>query len=135
MGFWLFILPPFGMNIKSLQSIFGRMKPIGCDGFGRPRRLMQGCSEQGKLPSAEAFKLAERDNHMSEEKQSFMQALDLWSDANVVLPLASEDPKHEDWQTVVEQVKQAIRQKVLESYRNGQQATAKVAGKGGSHGR
>ena len=49
-----------------------------------------------------------------------MEELDLWSDANVVLPLASEDPKHEDWQTVVEQVKKAIRQKVLESYRNGQ---------------
>ena len=53
---------------------------------------------------------------MSEQK-SFMQELDLWSDANVVLPLASEDPKHEDWQTVVEQVKKAIRQKVLDSYR------------------
>jgi len=61
---------------------------------------------------------------MSEEKKSFMQELDLWSDANVVLPLASEDPKHDDWQTVVEQVKKAIRQKVLDSYRNGQGAPA-----------
>jgi hypothetical protein len=56
---------------------------------------------------------------MSEQK-SFMQELDLWSDANVVGPLSSADPNHETWPAVVEQVKKAIRQKVLESYRNGQ---------------
>jgi len=60
---------------------------------------------------------------MSEQKTSFMQELDLWSEANVVGPLLSADPDHQqDWQTVVEQVKKTIRTKVLESYRNGQKA-------------
>ena len=83
------------------------------------RPLDRPCGEQGKLPTAKAFKLAERDKHMSEQK-SFMQELDPWSDANVVGPLSSADPNHEEWQAVVEQVKKAIRQKVLDSYRNGQ---------------
>jgi hypothetical protein len=56
---------------------------------------------------------------MSEEKKSFMEELDLWSDANVVGPFSSGDPD-QSWPAVVEQVKKAIRQKVLESYRNGQ---------------
>ena len=56
---------------------------------------------------------------MSEQKTSFMQELDLWSDANVVGPLLSADPNQQNWQTVVEQVKKTIRTKVLESYRNG----------------
>jgi hypothetical protein len=59
---------------------------------------------------------------MSEQKTSFMQELDLWSEANVVGPLLSADPNQQNWQTVVEQVKKAIRTKVLDSYRNGQKA-------------
>ena len=54
------------------------------------------------------------------EQRSFMQELDLWSDANVVGPLSSAGPNHQEWPAVVEQVKKAIRQKVLDSYRNGQ---------------
>ena len=57
---------------------------------------------------------------MSEQK-SFMQQLDEWTEATVIMPLA--DPKYEDnFDVAVDGVKRAIRQKVLESYRNGQQA-------------
>lgn len=52
-----------------------------------------------------------------------MQELDLWTDANVIGPLETNDPKlQKEWEIVVERVKQAIRTKVLESYRNGQVA-------------
>jgi hypothetical protein len=39
------------------------------------RPLDRPCSEQGKQPTAKAFKLAERDKHMSEQEKpkSFMQ--------------------------------------------------------------
>ena len=61
---------------------------------------------------------------MSEQK-SFMQQLDEWSDATIIMPLA--DPNQEDnFDVVVEQVKKAIREKVLESYRNGKAAPAGV---------
>jgi len=79
------------------------------------------CGEQGKLPTAKAFKLAERDKTMSEQKLSYMQELDEWTDANVVMPLADPSPEH-DFDVVVEQVKKAIRGKVLESYKNGLKA-------------
>jgi hypothetical protein len=84
--------------------------------------LTSGCSEQGKLPAAKEFKPAERDKHMSEQKQSFMQQLDQWTDANVIGTLNNSDPIEGDWEESVEQVKKAIREKVLESYRNGQAA-------------
>jgi hypothetical protein len=76
----------------------------------------------GPLPKK--FKLAERDKHMSEQKQekpkSFMEELDLWTDANVMEALYNSDPR--DWDKLAEQIKKAIREKVLESYRNGQAA-------------
>jgi len=61
---------------------------------------------------------------MSEQEttQSFMQQLDQWTDANVIGTLNNSDPIEGDWNESVEQVKKAIRQKVLESYRNGQAA-------------
>ena len=75
---------------------------------------------------------------MSEQKTSFMEDLDQWSDANVISPLVysdeDSDESFEDAQRKLDQVKQAIRAKVLESYRNGQQAgprTAKQPQKGG----
>jgi hypothetical protein len=82
------------------------------------------CGEQGKLRTAKAFKLAERDKTMSEQTKpkSFMQALDLWSEANIFRPLFGTDPNQDDWAAVTEQVKKAVRTKVLESYRNGQAA-------------
>jgi hypothetical protein len=81
------------------------------------------CSEQGKQPTAKAFKLAERDKNMSEEKQSsFMTELDRWSESNVIGPLFASETGEEDWDAAIGRVKKAIRQKVLESYRNGQLA-------------
>ena len=64
---------------------------------------------------------------MSEQKpMSFMQELDRWSDSNVISPLlADSDP--EKWLEAAERVKKAIREKVLQSYRNGQAAGPKVA--------
>ena len=87
------------------------------------RPLDRPCSEQGKQPTAKAFKLAERDKHMSEQekaKSSFMEELDKWTEESVLLPLFGTDSNQDDWQAVEEKVKKAIRAKVLESYRNGQ---------------
>ena len=65
---------------------------------------------------------------MSEQQQKgFMEELDLWSEQNIFLPLFGTDPNQGDWATVEEQVKNAIRAKVLESYRNGQKAGPKPA--------
>jgi hypothetical protein len=69
-----------------------------------------------------------------EKPKSFMQELDQWSEANIFRPLFHTDPNQDDWESMEAQVKQAIRAKVLESYRNGQQAgqrTSKPAQKGG----
>ena len=54
-----------------------------------------------------------------------MAELDLWSDANEVGPLFTaardyDEQQSYDWENTVERVHKAIREKVLESYRNGQ---------------
>jgi len=67
---------------------------------------------------------------MSEQRKpkSFMEELDEWTHANVVMPLYEADRYEPDklaggnvseFQTAVEAVKRAIREKVLESYKNG----------------
>ena len=94
------------------------MKPTGSDRLGRPRRLMPGCSEQGKLPAAKAFMLAERDKHMSEQEKpkSFMQELDEWAAVSIVSPLLAVASRPlQDVEAAVEAAKKAIRQKVLET--------------------
>ena len=88
------------------------------------RPLDRPCSEQGKQPTAKAFKLAERDKKMSEEKEksSFMQELDRWTAVNVADALyfaAQEgDPGGVGmrWSSAS---RRRIREKVLQSYRNG----------------
>ena len=94
------------------------------DRIGHAGRSTYLAVRQGKLPSAKAFKLAERDKTMSEEKQksSFMQELDRWSDSNIISPLYAGESSPDDWMEAVERVKKAIREKVLQSYRNGQAA-------------
>jgi len=57
-----------------------------------------------------------------EKPKSFMQELDLWSEANVIEPLLRPSQHAEEWESTIEQVKKAIRAKALESYRNGQAA-------------
>jgi hypothetical protein len=60
---------------------------------------------------------------MSEQKQSsFMQELDRWTESTIIGPLFASETDGEDWEPAIERVKKAIRQKVLESYRNGQVA-------------
>lgn len=79
-------------------------------------------SEQ-QAAAAQEFTLAERDKIMSEQKLSFMEALDQWTDANVIAPLLTDSEGGEELtEETLESVKKAIRAKVLESYRNGQQA-------------
>lgn len=77
--------------------------------------------------------LAERDKDMSEqtlnEKPSYMQQLDQWTDAYVIAPLftTSEEEGGEQEELTEEtlrQVKYAIRTKVLDSYKNGCRAGA-----------
>ena len=48
-----------------------------------------------------------------------MQELDKWTDTNVVLPLFNTDPEAGQWEETVKMVKMAIREKVLQSYKNG----------------
>jgi ubiquinone/menaquinone biosynthesis C-methylase UbiE len=72
---------------------------------------------------------------MSEQKQSsFMQELDQWTKTTVIDPLVDSviEAQEGPYRQVVEQVEKAIRQKVLESYRNGQKAGLP---KGGRYGR
>jgi hypothetical protein len=59
---------------------------------------------------------------MSEQKPNYMVVLDQWTEANVLRPLFGTDPNQEDWEGVEAQVKKAIREKVLESYKNGLKA-------------
>jgi len=88
------------------------------------RPLDRPCGEQGKQPTAKAFKLAERDTNMSEQekKSSFMEELDRWTESTIIGPLLASETDEEDWEPTIDRVKKAVRQKVLESYRNGQVA-------------
>src|SRR5207248_787202 len=86
------------------------------------RPLDRSCSEQGKQPTAKAFKLAERDKHMSEQKLTYMQELDLWIEDAVIYPLLDLDRFDESQPAIAQKVHESIRAKVLQSYRNGQAA-------------
>jgi hypothetical protein len=58
---------------------------------------------------------------MSEQKLTYMQQLDAWTEATVINPLheAITDGDGADCDATCEAVKKAIREKVLESYKNG----------------
>ena len=68
---------------------------------------------------------------MSEQKQSFMQQLDEWTNATIIVPMtrAVQSGEEDVYHEVAASVERAIRQKVLESYRNGQAASQKPARK------
>lgn len=80
-----------------------------------------------------ALTASERDNHMSEQARAktFMEELDDWTNASVIVPLtrACEERSEKAYHEAAEAVEKAIRSKVLESYRNGQAAGKKPAGK------
>ena len=72
---------------------------------------------------------------MSEQKTSFMAQLDQWTEDNVFAPLLPRGQEGQSGalsQETLGRVKQAIRQKVLESYRNGQAAGENIKGRSGS---
>jgi hypothetical protein len=67
---------------------------------------------------------------MSEQKVNYMAQLDAWSDVNVIAPLVYEGDtgeKPELTQETIEQVKKAIREKNLESFKNGLKAPRRPA--------
>ena len=65
------------------------------------------------MPAAKEFTLAERDKHMSEQKQSFMQQLDEWTESTVINPLLSNDGESDEFVggETIEQIQKAIRAK------------------------
>ena len=82
-------------------------------------------ASRGRPAATAEFKPAERDKNMSEQKKSsFMEELDKWTMANVIDPLmyAFAEDEDEEWTKASDRIKTAIRQKVLDSYRNGQAA-------------
>jgi hypothetical protein len=57
---------------------------------------------------------------MSEQKQSFMQELDLWTEANIIEQLVSDgDEAQEVTDEVIAQIKHAIREKFSKAIRMG----------------
>jgi hypothetical protein len=66
---------------------------------------------------------------MSEQEKPsrFMEELDRWTEANVIEPLAEAANKQFDPE-LLDQIKKAVRIKVLQSYRNGQAAGPKPSG-------
>jgi hypothetical protein len=69
------------------------------------------------------LKLAERDKNMSEQRLGYMAQLDAWTDEAVIAPLL------DDGVGAIDRVRKAIRERTLESYRNGQAAGPKQARK------
>jgi len=67
---------------------------------------------------------------MSEQKKSsFLEELDRWAQANVIDPMmyAFAEEDEDGWQEAGARIKKAIRQKVLDSYHNGQAAGPRPA--------
>jgi hypothetical protein len=83
-------------------------------------------SEQGKLPTTKAFRLAERDKHMSEQEKpmSYMEELDQWIEEEVFENLYALWQRSQDGDMAASggEVKKAIREKIRESYHNGQKS-------------
>ena len=67
---------------------------------------------------------------MSDQKLSYMQELDLWTRATVIQPLheAITEGDGTDIDAVCADIKKAIREKVLESYKNGLKAQTQKPG-------
>jgi len=61
-------------------------------------------------------------SEQEKQKSSFMEELDQWTESTIIGPLFASETDQEDWEPTIDRVKKAIRQKVLESYRNGQAA-------------
>ena len=92
------------------------------------RRLDCSCGEHDKLPADTEVTLAERDKFMSEPK-SFMKQLDEWTNAAIIVPLSRACYEGDDveYHDVTASIEKAVREKVLESYHNGQNARPRVS--------
>lgn len=88
------------------------------------------CGEQGKLPSAKELTLAERDKHMSDEKQPSFRSeeLDDWVEAEIFEPMA-EGATPEFRREFLPQIQSAIRDKAELIYEDGYNAGLKAAEK------
>ena len=73
---------------------------------------------------------------MSEQKSNYMATLNEWTDFNIIIPITDavteylerqdkEDDGEDAVNAVYAEIKKSIREKVLESYRNGQAAKPK----------
>lgn len=70
---------------------------------------------------------------MSEQKNNFMATLDEWTAQNIILPLFEAAQEYKKGDAVTDEamfkldaaIKKLVREKVLESYRNGQAAKPK----------
>ena len=84
---------------------------------------------KAELPTSKKFKPQPKGTTtMSEQKKlSFMQELDRWTQTTIINPLwdAIEGQDEMDVPVVIAVIKLAIREKILESYRNGQAAGPK----------
>ena len=78
----------------------------------------QAIAAYDKLLGSRPFDIGARNNRASALK-SAGRLDEAVTEYDAVL---SADPNHAEWEAVVEQVKKVIRQKVLDSYRNGQGA-------------
>ena len=97
-----------------------------------PRPLDRPCSEQGKLPIAKAFTLAERDKHMSEQELN-MAEVDEWIDSEVITSRevpdvgidASEEELEKAWDRANDGIRHKVRQKIQEAHNSGFKAGAR----------
>ena len=67
---------------------------------------------------------------MSEQKVNYMAQLDAWSDVNIIAQLICEGEDGEEpelTRETIDQVKKAIREKNLESFKNGLKAPRRPA--------
>lgn len=116
------------------------MKPIGCD--SEKFSVCRPCDEQ-EAPAALTFTASRKaKTTMPEKNNGFMAELDRWTEETVIAPLyqawadyeeakQGEGPSEEDDQRLgaaEAEVKRAIREKTLESYRNGQAAGPRPGG-------
>jgi hypothetical protein len=91
------------------------MKPIGLT--AKNVRSVPPCDEQGSSSRQKKLKLPERVKNMPEQKSGYMQEVDAWL-TEVLMDVKSGESE-EQW---LARVKPLIKQKLLQSYRNGQAA-------------
>jgi len=83
------------------------------------------CGEQNSAAPAQNQRAAKKGSLMTsqDKPKSFMQELDEWSESLITQLIDPDEiPVDENFEATIAGVKKAIRDKVLESYHNGQKA-------------